>query len=210
MPELISFDLPLIGNTKESDIPSPEEYNYWRSRKNRIFYIDYIIDENYSLVELGKEITLMNVEEMNIPREELKPIYIFLMSGGGDVYQSNYFCDLLISSRIPIITVAMGITMSAAFDILLAGHKRYAFKHSQTMVHAGYINLQGTQSEVEEAQKNNKLQIAKSKEYILSRTLIDEKTFNKNKNKDWYISGEDLVKYHIVDKLIDNIEEIFE
>ena len=210
MNDLLSFDLPLLGNLKESDIPTPEEYTYWDSRKKRIFFVDYLIDENYDLVELGKIITLMNYDEMNIPEEQLLPIYIFLQTPGGDAYQSNWFCDILISSRIPIVTVAMGLTFSAGFDILVAGHKRYAFKHSQVMMHAGFVSLQGRQEEVEEAQKNNKIQIAKTKEYILSRTGIDEKLFNKNKNKDWYFSGEDLVKYHIVDKLIDNIGDVFD
>ena len=47
------------------------------------------------------------------------------------------------------------------------------------------------------------------KEYILSRTSIDEKTFNKNKSKDWYLTSEELVKFNVVDKLISNIDEIF-
>lgn len=99
--------------------------------------------------------------------------------------------------------------MSAGFEILIAGHKRYAFKHSQTLVHAGYASIQGTQSEIEEFQKNNKKQLERTKEYILSRTTIDEKQFNRNRNKDWYITGQDLIDYHVVDKLIDNIEDIF-
>ena len=72
-----SFDiplLPLVGNTKASDVPSPEEYTYWKDRKNRCFYIDYIIDDDFMLIELSKIIVQMNMEEMNIPEEELKPI----------------------------------------------------------------------------------------------------------------------------------------
>lgn len=207
--ELGEIMLPIVGNAKSSDIPTPEEYNYWTLRNNRIFVIDYEIDENYDLIELGKVIFQMNVEEKDIPKEELKPIYILIHSFGGDGFQCAFFCDLLIASRIPIITVAMGSAMSAGFEILIAGHKRFAFRHSQTLVHAGYASFQGTQSEIEEFQKNNKKQLEKTKEYVLSRTNIDEKMFNKNRNKDWYITGDDLITYHVVDKIIDNIEEIF-
>ena len=209
MDDTMILDIPLLGKVKESDIPTPEEYTYWKNRESRTFFVDYLIDDNYDLVELSKVIIQMNIDEKDIPKEELKPIYILIHSCGGDSWQSTYFCDLLIASRIPIVTVAMGVTMSAAFDILIAGHRRYAFKHSQAMVHSGYASIQGTQSEIEEFQKNNKKQIAKAKEYILDRTNIDEKLFNRNKNKDWYISGEDLVTYHIVDKLSTDISEIF-
>lgn len=205
--ELIS--LPVVENIKNDGTLSPEEYTYWKARENRTFYIDYLIDENYLLFELAKIIIQMNMEEKDIPKEELKPIYIYVQTPGGDSLQSDVFCDVLISSRIPIVTIAMGMAMSAGFEILIAGHRRYAFRRSQTMVHEGSIGLQGSQSQVDEAQKNNKKQLLATKEYILSRTNIDEKTYNKNKNKDWYISGEDLIKYHIVDKIVDSIEEIF-
>ena len=204
------IDIPVIENIKNDDTLLPEEYTYWKDRENRTFYIDYLIDENYNLMELGKIIIQMNMAERDIPKEQLKPIYIFIQTPGGDSGQSDVFCDILITSRIPIITVAMGIAMSAGFEILIAGHKRYAFRRSQTMVHAGYANIQGTQDQVDEAQKNNKRQMIETKNYILSRTNIDEKLYNRNKKKDWYICGDDLVKYHIVDKLINNIEEIFE
>ena len=195
---------------KENEIITPEEYSYWKLREQRIFTIDYEIDEDYQLIELSKVILLMNVEEINIPENELKPIYIFVHSFGGDLRQTMFFCDLISTSRIPVITVAMGAAMSAGFQIFLAGKKRYAFKHSQLLVHAGYAGFEGTASEMEEFNKNYKKQIAEMKEYILEHTGIDERVFNKNKNKDWYLTADELVKYKVVDKLIDNITEIFE
>lgn len=124
------FEIPLAGKIKESDIPTPEEYTYWKDRQNRTFYIDYEIDEDYSLMELAKIIIQMNIEEKDVPENELKPIRLFIHSYGGDLEQTNFFCDLVQSSRIPIITIAMGVAMSAGFLIFLSGHKRYAFEHT--------------------------------------------------------------------------------
>lgn len=199
---------PLVGEVKESEIPTPEEYDYWALRQNRTFVIDYEIMDDYALIELSKSIIQLNMAEKDIPKEELKPIYIYIYSYGGDLAQSFFFADLLTSSRIPVVTIATGIAMSGGFLILLAGHRRYAFKHAQTLVHAGSGAFQGTASEIEEAQKNYKKQIADMKDYVLSRTKIDEKLFNKNKNKDWYITGSDLTTLGVVDKLIDNFEDI--
>ena len=202
------IELPLIGNIKASDIPEPEEFNYWTARKNRTFYIDYEIDESYSLVELAKTIIQMNIDEKDIPTENLKPIRIFIHSYGGDLEQANFFCDLVQTSRIPVITIAMGVAMSAGFLIFLSGHKRYAFKHTQMLVHAGSAAFAGTASEIEEAQKNYKKQVDEMKAYILERTDIDEKTFNKNKNKDWYLSIDELKKFNVIDGVITDISTI--
>ena len=205
----MEFLLPGILESAENEkYLSPEQYTYWKARENRTFYIDYEIDEMYSLVELGKIIVQMNMEERDIPKDELKPIYLWIHSYGGDIEQANFFCDLCISSRIPIVTIAMGAAMSAGFLIMLAGHKRYAFKHSQLLVHTGSGTLSGTAEQIEEAQKNYKKQINEMKEYILSRTSIDDKTFNKNKSKDWYLTSEELTKFNVVDKLVGSFDDI--
>lgn len=200
--------MPLVGDVKGSDIPEPEVYTYWKDRENRTFYVDYEIDECYSLVELAKIIIQMNIEERDIKKEDLKPIRLFIHSYGGDLEQSLFFCDLIQSSRIPIITIAMGVAMSAGFLIFLSGHKRFAFRHTQMLVHSGSAAFQGTAEQIEEAQKNYKKQIEEMKSYILEKTEIDEKTFNKNRNKDWYLSTDDLLKYKVVDEVVTDISVI--
>mgnify|MGYP003298922399 CR=1 FL=1 len=149
----------------------------------------------------------MNMEERDIPKEELKPIYLYIHSFGGDVYQSSVFCDIIMTSRIPVVTIAMGATMSSGFDIFLAGTKRYCFEHSQLLLHAGYTSIQGTAGEVEEAQKNYKKQLEASKQYVLSRTTMSEKDFNKHKKDDWYLALDEILKFNIA-TVIKDFEEI--
>ena len=202
----IDLLLPLIGDTKESQLPSPEEYTYRKNRDSRTFFIDYEIDDDYALVELAKIIIQMNIEEKDV--ETPSPIRLFIHSYGGDIEQALFFCDLVKSSRIPIITIGMGVAMSAGFLIFLSGKKRYAFSHTSMLVHSGSAAFQGTAEQIEEAQKNYKKQIEQMKSYILVNTEIDEKTFNKNKNKDWYLSSDELLKYGIIDEIITNISTI--
>lgn len=203
--QLLEFEIPT--DLKDVSLPSPEELSYWESRKNRTFYIDYEIDDDYMLIELSKIIIQMNMAEKDIPKEELKPIYIYIQCYGGDLDQAFQFCDLLEASRIPIITIGMGVAMSAGFLIFLSGHRRYAFKHCQFLAHSGSAGFQGTAEQIEEAQKNYKKQIEQMKQHILSHTAIDEKTFNKNKSKDWYLINDDIEKYGIA-KVINNLDEI--
>ena len=197
------LEIPLVGGIKEDQLPSPEEYTYWKSRKDRTFYIDYEIDEDYSLVELAKIIIQMNIEEKDV--ESPDPISLFIHSYGGDIEQALFFCDLVKSSRIPIITIGMGVAMSAGFLIFLSGKKRYAFSHTSMLVHSGSAAFQGTAEQIEEAQKNYKKQIEQMKSYILDNTTIDEKTFNKNRNKDWYLSSDELLKYGVIDEVITDL-----
>lgn len=203
--------LPAIELTKELNemaLPSPQDYDYWQGRKSRVFYIDYEVDENYDLIDLSKTILQMNFAERNIPKEQLLPIYIFIHSYGGDLQQANFLADLILASRIPIYTIAMGVAMSAGFIIFLAGSKRYAFQHTQLLVHEGEATLQGTYDQVAQAQANYSKQIEEMRAYILDRTSIDEKTFNKYKKKDWYLSKDEIEKYGIA-TIIKDLSEIF-
>lgn len=76
------------------------------------------------------------------------------------------------------------------------------------LIHEGSAAFQGTAGQVEDAQKSYKKQVEEMKRYILDKTSIDEKTFNRNKNKDWYLTVEELVKYNIVDEIITDISVI--
>ena len=169
-----------------------------------------IDEETNELIDLSKVIIRMNFDERDIPEDELEPIYIFLDTPGGDLTSSNFFCDLIKSSRIPIYTVAMGMAMSAGFLIFISGKKRFAFPHSQLLVHSGSAQLAGTAEQIEEAQKNYKKTLDDMKKYILENTEIDEKIFNRNRSKDWYLSSDELVKYKVVDELITDINTLFD
>jgi ATP-dependent protease ClpP protease subunit len=77
------------------------------------------------------------------------------------------------------------------------------------MIHQGSGGAQGTYSEMEEQQKNYRKLIDTMRDYILERTTIDSKLFNRNKSKDWYIqSGEEQVTLGIVDKVVESLDEI--
>lgn len=212
MPELFEVEIPSLleaVNSSTSSLMSPEEYNYWNSRKNRVFFIDYEIDSSYELIELGKSIIQMNIEELYVPKEQLQPIYLFVYSYGGDLEQTYGVIGIIESSRIPIITINMGVSMSAGFLLLLAGHKRYTFKHSTAMVHQGKAGFQGTPDEIKEAQKSYAKQLERMKKYILSRTKISESEFDKKRKNDWYLTDNEQLSRGIVDGIITDISELF-
>ena len=44
--------------------------------------------------------------------------------------------------------------------------------------------------------------------YIMSKTKIDQKLFNKNKSKDWYLSDREQVELGIANKIVTSLDEI--
>lgn len=189
-----------------SPLPSPSEVLYWELKEKRAYWIDYEIDEDYLLLILAKELIRLNLEEANIAEPE--PITLFIHSYGGDLDQSQFFCDLVETSHIPVITVAAGVAMSAGLLIFLSGKKRYAFKHSQLLIHQGSTAFSGTAEEIKSAQESYERKLDKMERYILSHTSIDKKLFDKKKLKDWYVSGEELLSLGIADKIIENFKDI--
>ena len=115
----------------------------------------------------------------------------------------------MIMSKTPVITVNIGSAYSGESLLLMAGHKRYAFKYSKAMVHSGGTSgMTGTYEQTEAAQKIYKKQIDEMGKYILERTNIPETLFKKNKTKDWYMDHDEQVKYGLVDSIIESLGEI--
>ena len=192
---------------KEATLPDQREFTYWKARLNRTFYLDYYLGDDCEAIELAKVLIQMNMEEKDIPEGELKPIYLWLYTPGGDTCQCDALCDIIESSRIPIVTINMGMAMSSGFLIFLAGKRRYCFEKGSFLIHEGYLNLQGTSAQVDAAHKSYKKELDRMKEYVLKHTKIDSKLFSRNRDKDWYVEGQDIETYGIA-KIVHSFDEI--
>lgn len=201
------LDIEFLKDFKDITLPDPSEIEYWKLAKYRTFFIDYDVDEDYRLIELAKTIIRMNLEEAKIPEKDLKPLTLLIFSYGGDLDQANFMCDLIESSRIPIITVATGVAMSAGFLIFLAGKRRYVFQHTQLLVHEGSASFSGTAEQIKQAQENYQRQLEQMRAYIISHTDIDAETFDRNRTKDWYLSVDEIKKYNLA-KIVKNFKDI--
>ena len=80
--------------------------------------------------------------------------------------------------------------------------------NSQCLIHTGSGSVSGTFDQTTEQMKNYKQLVDKMKDFILSHTKIDQKLFNKNKSKDWFINTEEQLSLGIVDKIVDDLDEI--
>ena len=72
-----------------------------------------------------------------LAQRSIKPIKLIINSPGGQVEAGQAVVDAILTSRAPIITIAMGQAMSAAFDIFLAGDRRIIYPNTILMCHSG-------------------------------------------------------------------------
>lgn len=196
----------LPQNLENMTLPAPEAVNYWRLAENRIFYIDFEIDE--TVLEIQKAIVNINIADKGIPYEERVPIKIYINTPGGLLAETFSLATTIIMSKTKVITVNIGDAQSGGCLLLLAGHERLALPYSTAMIHTGSGGVQGTYEQTEQAQKNYKRQVEAMGEYILERSQMDEKVYKRNKAKDWYLDAEEQVKYGVVQKIVTDIEEI--
>lgn len=196
----------LPQNIENLQLPAPELVTYYKNDNNRTFWIEDEIGDG--LFEYSKQILRFNQEDKDIPVEERKPIKFFIDSPGGDLETMLAFIGLVGISKTPIWMINAGIAYSAAGLILMSGHKRFALPNSQCLIHTGSGQLGGTFDQTTEQMKNYKQMVEKMKNFIISHTNIDQKLFNKNKSKDWFITTEEQLELGIVDKIVDDLDEI--
>ena len=85
------LQIALPNNLDNMQLPAPEMVNYWRLADNRIFYIDYEIDE--SVLEIQRSIIAINIADKDIEPSERKKIKIFIDSPGWFVKRNNEFSN---------------------------------------------------------------------------------------------------------------------
>lgn len=201
------FQIEIPQPIENKQLPNPELLQYYRNLiEDRIIWIDFEIDD--SLLDVVKQIIQINKDDKNISIEDRKPIKICIFSYGGNIDSTFTFLDICKLSKTPIITINFGVAISAGLLIFLAGHKRYTLSKSQFLIHSGSGGTNGTFEQTESQMANYKKMVDTMRNYILERTAIDLKLFNKNKSKEWYIYPDTAIELKICDKIIDDIDDI--
>lgn len=205
--ELFEVLLPKEATTQKT-LPGVDEVLNWKETNDRRLVINEIVTEE--LLFYNQLIIQWNKEdfENNLEVSQRKPIRIYLNTYGGNVDPAMSLSNLIQISKTPIYIYNLGVCASAGVLIFLSGHKRYALKGSKFLIHEGEIGLSGQSTKVMENLEAIKQQEKEIENYIISKTNIDKKLYNKNRKKEWWISSE-AKDLGIVDDIIEDIEETF-
>lgn len=206
--EPISVPIDITSLVKDKDnLPDPEKLTYYNDLNNRIIYLDQEICREV-VVPLTKLITAWNREDVGIKIEERKPIKIMIDSYGGEIDATFHLIDMIKLSQTPIYTYNISVAMSGGFYIFIAGHKRYALKHSQALCHQGSAGFEGEAETIKSHTVQYNKTLNKLFEHVLTSTKISKELLNKKKKTEWFINGEEQVELGVADEIVTNINDL--
>ena len=188
-------------------LPPPFLRDYYRDEAERVYWVDDEINDN--LLDLIKMIIRCNKEDKCIPIEKRKPIKIFISSPGGETQAMWSAMQAIQTSKTPCWTINFSYAYSAAAELLVAGHKRFALKGSTTMIHRGSCFIGGEQSVVESTQKYMKTMEQRYQDFLLSHTNIDPKVYKKKASADMFFDEQEALANGIVDCVVDDFDILF-
>lgn len=200
----LTIELGKLGQV--SPLPNLNEYETYLDLNDRIIYIDFDIDD--TLIEYSRRIIRWNRQDKDIPIEERKPIKVLVNSYGGSLDSCLHFIDTLLLSKTPVYTYNVGVAMSAGFYIMLAGSQRFAYPNAQFLIHSGSGGATGTYEQSKSQMEHYTRCVELLKKYVLDRTTIPEKTYNKKRSTEWFIWAKDAIELGIIHGLVSSLDEI--
>lgn len=186
-------------------LADPSLVQYYHDLKNRIIWIDEEIDG--MTLDVVSKIIRWNQDDKDIPVEDRKPIRILFNSPGGSLDVEETIVSIIKLSKTPIYGIALGMVASAASLIFLSCHKRFALSNAYLILHKGSCqNISGDYTNVQNAMEDYRKQIEQLEKFYIENTQIPEEIVREKLKSDWYIRGQKLIEYGLIDEWIEDIE----
>ena len=170
--------------------------------KERRLFINDEIDSGI-IDSIVYHILRYNKEDKGLAIKDRKPIYLFLNSNGGSVVDGYGVIDVMTTSKTPIYTINQASCFSMGFLIFLAGQKRYAMPRSEFLMHDGSTFSWDSMAKAKDRMEFEAVQLEQvTKQYILSRTKIDEKLYDEKYRVEWYMLPEEAKRMGVCTDII--------
>lgn len=186
---------------KTMNISYPDVYEMEDLEERRL-YINSGVDEEV-IDTIVYHILRYNREDKGLKPEERKPIYLYINSPGGSVCDGYGLIDVIQSSITPVYTINQALCASMGFLIFLAGHKRYSMLRSEFLMHDGSTAGWDSTAKMKDRMDFETKQLEQmTKEYIMSRTAIDNDLYDAKYRVEWYMLPNEAKKHGIVDYIV--------
>lgn len=196
--EIIEREIPECVNYNFNDIFEMEDLG------TRRLYLNANVDSD-TLQTIGYHILRYNRMDKDTPAKERTPIILYINSWGGSTVDGMGLADIITLSETDVYTVNLAACYSMGFYIFLAGKRRYAMPHSQFLLHEGYVGSvygENTSKARERIEFETVKMEEENRKYILDRTNIGKKVYDKNFKTEWYMLPQEAKKLGIVDCII--------
>jgi len=133
-----------------------------------------------------------------------KDIFFYINSPGGSVSAGMAIYDTMQFIKPDISTLCMGQAASMGSFLLTAGTKgkRFCLPNSRVMIHQPMGGFQGQASDIEIHAKEILYLRQRLNSMLAHHTGQSIKTIEKDTDRDNFMSGEEAVKYGLVDKVL--------
>ena len=175
---------------------------YSRLLKDRIIFLGMGVDDNVANAIIAQMLFL----ESDEPDQD---IYLYVNSPGGQVSSGMAVYDTMQYIKPDVQTICIGQAASMGALLLSAGAKgkRFALPHARIMIHQPTGGFQGQHTDIE-IQAKEISRIREILDGILARhSGQDAKKVRKDTERDNYMTGEEALKYGLIDKLITKRKE---
>lgn len=197
---------PCVQELTKTTLPDPDEISIHLLQQKRKIYMDYDVDE--TLTSIHRLLLLWNMEDKGKPKEEREPIWLYIMSYGGNLDDMQMLLSAIEASTTPVYTVNIGSAHSAASLIFISGHKRFMAKNAKIIIHEGSAVIGGDAQKVQDQAESYKKAVQWMKDYILSHTNIPKKDLMKRRTHDWEIDAEYCLNYGVCHTVITSLDEV--
>lgn len=136
------------------------------------------------------------------------PIYLFLGSPGGGLYESLAIYDTFQMISNPIIAICSGKVMSGGILILLGCDVRLATRNTTFMIHHGHTSLTGNVVQLEEQVEEIKSLNDRMLDIIIKETKISREQLKSWLSKDHYMSVVDSVLHGLIHSDIESLDQL--
>ena len=145
---------------------------------------------------------IITLDQTNIK----KPINLLMNSPGGDCSAGYALIDVMMSSRHPIRTIALGEVCSMGALIFIAGYPSQRFIGSRAMVlfHPVRDLIEDYSQYIKDRVKAIDYLEETSAKLMRSRTRLPEKLIRKSLNGELWLSPQEAVEYGVADHLIED------
>tara|TARA_Y100000816_G_scaffold10253_1_gene6614 strand:+ start:103 stop:705 length:603 start_codon:yes stop_codon:yes gene_type:complete len=171
---------------------------YSRLLKERVIFITGPIEDHMANLVVAQ---LLFLEAENPEKD----INIYINSPGGSVTSGMSIYDTMSYIKPDISTLCIGQASSMGAILLTGGtkEKRFALPNSRIMIHQPLGGFQGQATDIEiHAQEILKIR-TKLNEILSHHSGKDIEKVSQDTERDNFMSGEEAVKYGLIDKVID-------
>lgn len=194
-------DFEFLGFAEATSSLDPVMYQYFKNLLN-----------NRTII-LNSEIDQDILETVVLPLQEFEnddittPVKLILNTPGSSVADGLMLCNIIDNYKKPLEIIVPSYSCSMGTIILCSGNNnpnviKKCYPFSFALFHSGQTYVGGESTSVDDVIDFNRGVDNRIKDYVINNTNITNDLYEKHHRKQWYLTANEMLEYHLVDEII--------